>query len=257
MRGHQLRRACTNEMRANSHAGFTLLEVMVALAILGLALTAIFSSEAGAIRMAARTGKMGTAAMLARCKMLEIEEQVAKEGFPAVYSEGHDECCEEAVVDGFSCDWSINLVVLPDTMFAPEEEEEAEGMSASDNPRGEPETGLLGGDIPLGLGVGADPTSLLSGADTGLGAMAMQQVFPILKPAFEAQIRRATVTIHWQEGSGDKSFDVTQYLVAENGVPPDLGNQMGTGTTGTGATSTTTTTGPTSTTSTGFQGLFK
>jgi len=251
-------------MRRNSlqrekfRRGFTLLEVMVALAILGLALTAIFSSEAGAIRMAARTGKMGTAAMLARCKMLEIEEQVAKEGLPAVFADGHDECCEEAVVDGFSCDWSINLVVLPDTMFAPEEEQEgAEGTSASDNPRGEPGTGLLGGDIPLALGVGADPASVLSGADTGIGAMAMQQVFPILKPAFEAQIRRATVTIHWQEGSGDKSFDVTQYLVAENGVPPDLDNQSSTGTTGTGATGTTTTTGPTSTTSTGFQGLFK
>ena len=52
--------------------------------------------------------------------------------------------------------------------------------------------------------------------------MAMQQVYPILKPAFEAQIRRATVTVSWKEGRAEKSFDINQYIVAQEGVAPEL-----------------------------------
>jgi len=53
--------------------GFTLLEVMIAVAILGLSLTAIFSSEVGAANIAARARRQNVAATLARCKMGEIE----------------------------------------------------------------------------------------------------------------------------------------------------------------------------------------
>ena len=61
-----------------------------------------------------------------------------------------------------------------------------------------------------------DPSALLAGGGLGgLASMAMSFVYPMLKPAFESQIRRATVTVHWKEGSIDHSFDVTQYIVAD------------------------------------------
>ena len=37
-----------------------------------------------------------------------------------------DACCEGAELDGFTCDWEIEPIVLPDTMFAPPEGEEGE-----------------------------------------------------------------------------------------------------------------------------------
>ncbi|HJK97507.1 MAG TPA: type II secretion system protein, partial [Polyangiaceae bacterium LLY-WYZ-14_1] len=89
--------------REDGQKGFTLLEVMVAIAILGLALTAIFSSEAGAIKTAHRARKMQVATLLARCKMGELEEQLLEEGFPAIESRGSDECCEDAEQEGFEC----------------------------------------------------------------------------------------------------------------------------------------------------------
>ena len=104
-------------------AGFTLLEVMVAIAILALSLTAIFASEAGAVKMAHRSRKMGLAALLVRCKMGEIEEQTASEGLPAVFDSGSDKCCEDGEIDGFSCDWEIVPVVLPDNMFAEDDDD--------------------------------------------------------------------------------------------------------------------------------------
>lgn len=198
-----------SDLQKGKQSGFTLLEVMVAVAILGLALTAIFSSEAGAIRMATRTGKMGTGALLARCKMLEIEEKIASEGLPAIFASDTDECCEDAEVEGFKCEWEINLVVLPDSMFAPEGDDEDAAPPAAG-----------GMDIPLGGG--GDITEMLGGGGSGFGATAIQMVYPVLKPAFEAQLRRATIKVIWKEGSSEKSFEVTQYVVAEQGVAPEI-----------------------------------
>jgi general secretion pathway protein I len=207
-------------------SGFTLLEVMVAIAILALSLTAIFSSEAGAVKMAHRSRKMGLASLLVRCKMGEIEEQMASEGLPAVFDSGSDQCCEDGEIDGFSCDWEIEPVTLPDNMFASEEDEEGDGKDGKGGGKANPMDKI---GAALGLPTGkdgekpsldnVDPSQLLSGGGAGgLASMALSMVFPVLKPSFEQQIRRATVTVHWKEGSLDHSFDVTQYLVSDQPI---------------------------------------
>lgn len=191
--------------------GFTLLEVMVAVAIMALSLTAIFSSEAGAIKMAARARRTGIAALLARCKMGEVEEQLAIEGLPALMDSGSDACCEDAEVDGFGCEWEIQPIVMPDTMFMGEEGEDGEGTA-------EPGAGPTS---PLDELSSTSPEDLLSGGGDvdALASMAMAYVYPILKPSFESQIRRVTVTVNWTEGEAAHSFDVTQYVVSEQPVP--------------------------------------
>lgn len=203
--------------RARKADGFTLLEVMVAIAILAICLSAVFSAEAGSVRMAHRARKMGLATLLVRCKMGEIEEQIAKEGMPAIFDSGSDACCEDGEIEGFSCEWEIEPIVMPDTMFGSEEGEEGvdeSGFSAVGSPSGAAKPSEI---------LSSDPNQILqgsgSGMDTGgLMATAMQMVYPVLKPAFESQIRRATVKVTWREGSSEHSFDVTQYLVAEQ--PP-------------------------------------
>jgi general secretion pathway protein I len=198
--------------------GFTLLEVMVAVAILAMSLTAIFASEAGAIKMAHRSRKMGIATLLVRCKMGEIEEQVAAEGLPALFDSGSDGCCADAEIDGFTCDWEIEPIVLPDNMFAPEEEGEDTG-----DDEGQAQSPAEQIQETLGS---MDPNELLSGGGApqldGLTSAALGFVFPVLKPSFEQQIRRATVTVNWKEGSRDHSFDVTQYLVSDQPIPTEV-----------------------------------
>ena len=56
--------------------GFTLLEVVVALAILGLALLAIFDLNAGAVASHAYAKRLTIATMLARSKMTDIEQEL-------------------------------------------------------------------------------------------------------------------------------------------------------------------------------------
>ena len=188
------------------HAGFTLLEVMVAVAILALSLTAIFSSQVGAMRTAARSRHINTATLLARCKMGELEEQFASEGLPAIDDKGRDECCEGAEMVGYRCEWSVDRVVLPgDTGAEGEEGEEGEGglpgMGEGDGPA------LAMGDF---LGGGTDTS--------GLAEMAIGLAYPVLKPHIEEQVRRVTVEVFWAEGESERSFDVVQYVVGEQ--PP-------------------------------------
>ena len=51
-----------------------------------------------------------------------------------------------------------------------------------------------------------------------MAEMAIGIAFPVLKPAIEEQVRRATVTVTWKHHRRDMSFDVVQYIVAEQ--PP-------------------------------------
>ncbi|HPC07740.1 MAG TPA: type II secretion system minor pseudopilin GspI [Smithella sp.] len=55
--------------------GFTLMEVMVAMAILAIALVSIFQLQSQSISMATDSRFMTTAALLAQSKMVEVETQ--------------------------------------------------------------------------------------------------------------------------------------------------------------------------------------
>jgi general secretion pathway protein I len=61
--------------------GFTLIEVVVALAILGLALMAIFDLNSGAVASHAYAKRLSVVTMLARSKMTDIEQELYDKGF--------------------------------------------------------------------------------------------------------------------------------------------------------------------------------
>ncbi len=199
------------EHRLSRRTGaFTLLEVMAAVLIAGLMLTSLYASEAGSIKMKQRAINMSLGALLVRCKMGEIEELIAEEGLPAVFASESDACCAEAEIEGFQCDWEINRIVLPETMFMGDEEGQEDMFSQQ-------------GTLPDTTEV-EDPTALLSGPASGeidaLASQAMQFVYPVLKPSIEEQIRRVTIVVRWREGAAERSFSVNRYLVAEQ--PPPL-----------------------------------
>ena len=194
--------------------GFTLLEVMIAVAILGLSLTAIFSSEVGAANVAARARRQNVAATLARCKMGEIEEVIAIEGLPALDKKDTDSCCEHAPVEGFECEWIVDRIILPE--FGVGGEDEEEGEEEASNPRDivdEAVDQVSDGDAPT--------EQALAGQAGNLAMLALQIGFPILKPFLEEQVRRAKVSVRWTEGSKQRGFDVVQYLVSDQPAPTE------------------------------------
>src|SRR5712692_5878851 len=80
-RGRRAARVTPVMKSGQSAAGFTLLEVIVSMAILGLALMAIFDLNAGAVAMHAYTKKLTVASLLARSKMIDIEQDLYDKGF--------------------------------------------------------------------------------------------------------------------------------------------------------------------------------
>jgi general secretion pathway protein I len=220
-------------MRLVHPRGFTLLEVMVATAILGLTLTVILSAQGGLAATNKSTANVGTAISLARCRMVEAEDKILRFGFPLVDDIQSDQpCCNDEEVVGFKCDMRTELVMMPNP---PTTSLDGGGLSlsASSSP-----SAMLSGTLPpdlpgslAGLGAdgglaslnflegGAPMASLLtqqmggSGAGTqGLLSMVMGLVYPFIKPMMEASIRRVTVTVRWHEGGKPKEFSILQYV---------------------------------------------
>ena len=196
--------------------GFTLLEVMIAVAILGLSLTAIFSSEVGAANVAARARRQNVAVTLARCKMGEIEQTIAIEGLPALEKKDTDNCCEHAPVKGFECEWIVDRIILPELGAQDDEDDEDGGEDAKDSPKD-----ILAEATDEIESQGITSQEVVAGQAGNLAMLALQLGFPILKPFLEEQVRRATVSVRWKEGSKERGFDVIQFLVSDQPAPSD------------------------------------
>ncbi|MCA9598572.1 MAG: prepilin-type N-terminal cleavage/methylation domain-containing protein [Myxococcales bacterium] len=208
--------------------GFTLLEVLVAIAILGLGLTVILSSQVGLFSSAQRAETLSVATNLARCKMSEEEVELLTKGYPLVESHDEGECCEDEDSRGFRCEWKVERVELPQ----PQE------LSGGDGGLGDQGgLGALGALATVqqtnGAALGTDGgigglASLLSGAAAGGGTqgmapLVMSLVYPDLKPMLEASIRKVTVKVLWKEGSKERSFDLVQYVTnpQQGGLDPN------------------------------------
>ena len=199
--------------------GFTLLEVMVAVAILGLGLTAILSAQAGAISGATHARYMSISIGLARCKMSEIEQQLAREGFQLTDVNETGVCCEDDETPNVSCAWRIEKPQFPEPSL---------GELDLDTDIGSGQLGALG---MLGKSENAEPLAMLpdagvkelaetlasdntgdlasmaSGGMASIASLVMNMVYPDLKALFESATRRVTVTLTWTEGP--RSYDIT------------------------------------------------
>ena len=62
----------------------------------------------------------------------------------------------------------------------------------------------------------------------GIAGMAMQIVYPQLKPLLEASIRRVTVDVLWHEGPNQRSLRVVQFVTnPQRGLPPMIATDPG------------------------------
>ena len=193
--------------------GFSLLEVMVALAIFGLMISGILAAQAGLAASNKKAANMGQATTLARCKMSELEEKILKLGFPAMDEKDTDTlCCEGTDTSVFTCDYRIDTIVLPDP---PTSSMDLDGGAAKllgmTGDGGLPSAAL---DFDSGLSSMATMLGTQSGGGgaAGLVDMAMGIVYPMMKPMMEASIRKLTVTVKWKEGRIPTDFLLCQYI---------------------------------------------
>lgn len=231
--------------------GFTLLEVLVAVAILGLGMTVLLSSQAGLFSSSQRAQNLSIATGLARCKLSEVEVELDKKGFSLVDQNEEGACCEDESESRFQCTWKIEKVELPQ----PKDLSASGDGGVSEDPGGLGAFGglaalqsggsaVLGGDGGISGLSGLLSSGAAAGGVQGMAPLVMGMVYPDLKPMLEASIRKVTLTVHWKEGSNERELSVTEYVTNPQlgGLDPNaakglgaLGDQLGGFGTGGGA----------------------
>jgi general secretion pathway protein I len=158
--------------------GFTLLEVLVAVAILGLGLTAILSAQAGSFASAAHARNISVATGLLRCKMSEVEEHLYREGFQDTDETGSGPCCETDEVPNMRCTWHADRPLFPDSKLGDLDLSAGLSLGGSGAPSGAMGAlGLLAGAAgtasPLGTATSVtDIAKTLAEANTNANAIA-------------------------------------------------------------------------------------
>ena len=223
-----------------SRRGFTLLEVVVALAILGMALLAIFDLNAGAVNSHAYAKRLTVATMLARAKMTDLEQELYDKGFAADDQERSGDFKTEGW-DSFT--WKAQILAPRTTNVSPDKLIEALfGIPAGPNGGIAGLAALFGGGRDGGVSsltsqLSSLPQAASSGAlppgATGpsglqalgpMGALAQTQMQQLLDQ-IQRGVREIHLTVSWKEGTRTESIDLVTDLVSlrpgsdRNGTP--------------------------------------
>ena len=177
-------------------AGFSLLEVMVALAILAVGMVSLLQVQSRSAQMAMEAREMTVATMLARGKLYDCETDLMKKGFSIG---DYDE-------DGNFSDEGYDKFFWECHAYKPE-------MPTGDV-AGDPSSGLGA----MGLGGAADAANGQDnpGADMGMQFLApmMQQMSSVLGDS----IRELVVIVRWGEGQDRQEMVVTTHLIDKTAI---------------------------------------
>jgi general secretion pathway protein I len=202
------------------------MEVMVAVAILGLALTMILAAQGGALASAAHTRNISLATGLVRCKMTELEDHLVREGFQELDEADSGPCCEGDETPGMTCSWRVEKPEFPEPKYG-ELNLDTDIGSGDLDPLGALAKGADGSEGSLAglaqsLAGGGGPEGG-AGMLSGLLGTFMGMVYPDLKSIFEASTRRITVKVTWTQGVREHTIEIVQwYTIPQKGPPPGM-----------------------------------
>jgi len=218
-------------MKRLANRGFTLIEVMIGLALLGLALTVLIKSAAGSIFNARQAQMMGVATDLARAKMYDIEETLLKDGFNETgLSDGDDACTSFESFDdeGWKAvEWCAKIVQVELPSW-----DKLQDMSKAGSGSGSGAGGKPGSGSALGSALGEEPTggfqdsalggmlSMLGGGfggaggdtDSKQGASFIQSQYSLVQQVLKDSIRKVTLDIKWEVMGSKREMRVVAFF---------------------------------------------
>jgi len=170
-------------VRPRRQDGFTLLEVMIALAILITALVVVLRMAATDVRATHKAKMLTIATQLARGKLLDVEEELLHNGFQET-SETMEGNFDEEGQPRFKWSAVAEKVELPTV----------DQLKAGQGKEGEQPA----------------PAAPMSGAAAGqeAGISIAQMYFPMVQPILEQAIRKVSLTVTWTIGKGEEKLTV-------------------------------------------------
>lgn len=206
-----------SSMASRRRRGFTLLEVMIAMALLVVALAALMGHEAVAVQMSHFSNRVSQAALLAQGKLLDVENELKRDGMEAF------DGCEEGDfrAEGYrDFKWKVCAFKL----------EFAEGSSEALT---EQLLSMLGGLGVPGLGGGGDEGGDSGGADPAndrLQKMAGQMgmalgAIPTFITQLEDKVRKVRLEVTWKDAVEERVLLIERFMTTlgtdpDNGPPP-------------------------------------
>ena len=198
---------------------FTLLEVLVALAVLSMGLMAVADLAGTSLRQHGYARDLTVATALARGKMAELEETYEDKGF-----KDFDETEEGDFADQGHPEfaWRVELK-KPDTTLGPEQLLGVLlGQGGADASTQELLQKLLG--VGQAGGTGGQAGALAGGQAQGAPGGLLGGVLSAQLTAFGEQLKKSfrqlTLTVAWRDGRDRHQFDVTTHLVVLNPRSP-------------------------------------
>ena len=231
--------------------GFTLLEVMFALALLGFALVVLVRSSANTVFNAEQAHMLGVATDLARGKMYDIEEKEIKEGFTDTDQSQLDwKGFEDEGWPQVQYRYKVEHIEMPSwddlTAMAQGKMKLAgsaagsgfgsafgSGFGSSFDPLQSFQNSALGGMLQMFGGMGANGKSMdVLGAQGGALIQSQYQLFQqILKVA----VVKVTLDVQWKVLGSDRDLKVVEFLTDPVQMDRVLGGLGATPLAGTGS----------------------
>ena len=168
-----------NKLAINER-GFTLLETIIALAIMVIAFASIISVESGSINAAIKSKQLNVVGMLAKNKMIDTEYEIEGKVFEEVKKE--DSGAFPAPYEDYHWKTEVKEIKFPALNFSGAAGDK-KGASASQAPAGQ-----------------------------DMSEMMTKLVTQYLSKA----LREVSVTISWKKGSSDQKFSLSTYWVDLN-----------------------------------------
>jgi general secretion pathway protein I len=202
--------------------GFTLLEVMVALAILGLGLSWIVSATASTVRNSEESRYYDAVTHLTRSKLFDVEEQLRKDGF-----QDSDQSSEGDFEDeGWpQITWQAEVIKaeLPsmDQLQAIAQQQADQQQAAQEGAAtGDGGGGLLGAMAMFGGGMGAEDAA---------GGSFISGQYQLIQQVFEVAIRKLRLTVRWKVIGQDRELVTILYVTDPAAMNRVLGGLGGAG----------------------------
>jgi len=171
-------------------AGFTLLEVMIAITLMLIAWTSIFATQSSSQTVAWKSSQINTVTMLARSKMTEIETEIEGKSFSEVKKEEGGTFPDPW--QDYSWKKEIKEVEFPQISMQG-------GAAGSSSESSDSTTSSSGG-------------SESSSANTA----AIERMTKLITKFLSQSIREVRLTLSWKQGSTDRKFTLTTWWVDLN-----------------------------------------
>ncbi len=192
-------------LRGYGKPGFTLLEVLVAVAILSISLTSLLTSQMNALRATRYAQSITAMAFLAESKLIDIEWQIKE------FEDGWGDNDKEFEGDFSEEGWpEVTYKCVADMIEMPDYSVLQRSADAADNAETQ-ESGIDTQDV----------------GEQAFDSLGM--VWPIIKEAIERAIRKAHCTVYWKDGNIEQDFRVDTFWTDPAALTqlPALGGEEG------------------------------